>query len=187
MSGMVVCVARISSSLSRTFRAFGRPLGVVLSISLISVKIYGMARNASSSCSHDAFSSMTIQLSILSRFAWKLESVRLLLPPVLLRCFVVRCLMKSWGFFFSMKLMISKNTQANENMSAFSVSCTLDRGFGAGFVFRNPKLNPLKSFVGALDNFLPKEPLLADDPDELLLATEVCRAFATTGAAGAPG
>lgn len=80
-----------------------------------------------------------------------------------------------------MKLMISRNTQPSEKMSAFSVSCTLERGFGTGFVFRKPKLNPLKSFVGALDSFFPNEPLLLDDPDELLLATEVCRVLAMTG------
>lgn len=74
-----------------------------------------------------------------------------------------------------MKLTISRYTQARENISAFSVSCTLDRGFCTGFIFRNPKLNPLKSLVGALESFLVPEPLLLDDPEELLLATETCR------------
>jgi len=51
-----------------------------------------------------------------------------------------------------------------------------------GFIFRNPKLNPLKSLVGALESFLLPEPLLLDDPDELLLATEMCRGLVPTGA-----
>lgn len=125
---------------------------------------------------------MVIQVSTLSRLRWNEESVRLLLLPVLAFCFDERCFTNSCGFFFNMKLIISRYTQARENISAFSVSCTLDRGFCMGFIFRNPKLNPLKSFVGALESFLLPEPLLLDDPDELLLATEMCRGLVPTGA-----
>lgn len=103
--------------------------------------------------------------------------MREFLPPVLTFAFVVRCFTKSCGFFFIMNEIISRNTQPREKMSAFSVSCTRERGLGIGFVFLNPKLNPEKSAVGALVNFWRCDPLLVDDPDELLLMMEVCLFF----------
>lgn len=85
-----------------------------------------------------------------------------------------------------MNVIISTKTQPKENMSAFSVSCTRERGLGAGFVLLKPKLNPEKSVVGALVSFCRCEPLLLEDPDELLLMMEVCRVLGTTGEGAAP-
>jgi hypothetical protein len=147
----------------------------------IKTKIWGTARNASSSCSNDAFSRISIHESTFSMFAWNDESVLELLPPVLIFCFDDRCLMNSCGFFFSIKVTISKNTQPMEKMSAFSVSCTRDRGFAAAFVRLKPNLKPEKSVVGALAALFPCEPPLSEDPDERLLAVEAFRA-AITGA-----
>ena len=72
-------------------------------------------------------------------------------------------------------------------MSAFSVSFIRDRGFGMGFDLLNPKLKPERSFVGDFVNFCRCDPLLFDDPAELLLATEGLRVlFTADGVTGLP-
>lgn len=95
ISGMDVQLKRISYSLSRTSRAEGRTTGALLSMLRTRAKIWGIARKASSSCSNDAFSKLFIQVSTLSRFAWKEESMREFLPPVLIFDLVDLCLTKS--------------------------------------------------------------------------------------------
>lgn len=176
---------RISSSLSRTSRADGRTIGALLSILRIRLRMCGTARNASSSYSQDAFSSIVIHVSSLSRLAWNEVSVRELLPPMVIFCFKVLCLTNSWGFFLSMNDRISRYTQPKEKISAFSVSCTRERGFGIGFVLLKPKLNPANSVVGTLVNFCRCELLLFEDPDELLLMIDACRVLGTIGAGAA--
>jgi hypothetical protein len=85
-----------------------------------------------------------------------------------------------------MNVMISMKTHPKEKMSAFSVSCTRERAFGVGLVVRlNPKLKPEKSAVGAFVSFWRCEPLLLEDPDELLLTIEACLVVGTTGGGAA--
>lgn len=122
MSGIAVNFTRILRSTSRTSLALGRRLGAVLSIFLIRVKICGTARKASSSGSKEASSIIFIQVSIFSRLAWNEESVREFFPPKFIFCFEDRCFVNSCGFFFIMKVKISKKIQPRENTSAFSVS-----------------------------------------------------------------
>jgi hypothetical protein len=95
ISGMAVSCSTISSSLSRTSRAVGRTMGALLSILRMRSNMGGIARKASSSCSNDAFSRVAIHVSILSKFAWKEESVREFFPPVLIFCLEDLCLTKS--------------------------------------------------------------------------------------------
>lgn len=186
MSGIEVSLRRMSRILSRTSRAAGRNIGARLSMLRMMFKIGGIARKASSSCSNEAFSIRPIQVSILSRFAWKDESVREIFPPMVTFCLDVRYFTKSVGFFLSMNVMISKNTQPREKTSAFSVSWTLDRGLGTGFIFLKPKLKPEKSVVGTLVSFCLCELLLFEEPDELLLMIEACLVLGTMGAGAAP-
>jgi hypothetical protein len=181
MSGIDVSLNTISSSLSRTSRAGGRIIGALLSMLRTSSTMWGMARNASSSCSKDVFSSDSSQLSTLSRLAWNEESVLEFFPPVVIFCFEVLYFTKSWGFFFSMNVMISTKTQPKEKISAFSVSCTRERGLGVGFVRLNPKLKPEKSPVGAFVSFWRCELLLFEDPDELLLMIDACFVIGDSG------
>jgi hypothetical protein len=82
--------------------------------------------------------------------------------------------------------MISMKTQPREKTSAFSVSWTRERAFGVGLVVRlNPKLNPEKSAVGDFVSFWRCEPLLFEDPEELLLTMEACLAVGITGGGAA--
>jgi len=144
---------RMSRSWSRTSRADGRSTGSLLSMRRTRLSMCGTARNASSSYSQAALASIIIQVSSLSRFAWNDVSVLELLPPIEIFCFDVLCLTKSCGFFFSIKDMISRKTQPKEKTSAFSLSCTRERGLGLVFTRLNPKLNPAKSAVGDFVNF----------------------------------
>jgi hypothetical protein len=69
ISGIDVSVNIMSRILSRTSRAVGRTTGALLSMLRTRLRMGGIARKASSSCSKDAFSRFSIHVSIFSRLA----------------------------------------------------------------------------------------------------------------------